>query len=57
VVVRSFCFGLNISPPLALIAKNGDFCEPLKFFSPFGKQYMGEGLYQIGECCEANDEV
>jgi hypothetical protein len=25
VVVRSFCFGLNISPPLALIAKNGDF--------------------------------
>jgi hypothetical protein len=24
-VVRSFCFGLNISPPLALIAKNGDF--------------------------------
>jgi hypothetical protein len=23
VVVRSFCFGLNISPPLALIAKNG----------------------------------
>jgi hypothetical protein len=24
VVVHSFCFGLNISPPLALIAKNGD---------------------------------
>jgi hypothetical protein len=23
VVVRSFCFGLNISLPLALIAKNG----------------------------------
>jgi hypothetical protein len=22
---RSFCFGLNISPPLALIAKNGVF--------------------------------
>jgi hypothetical protein len=25
VVVRSFCFGLILSPPLALIAKNGDF--------------------------------
>jgi hypothetical protein len=25
VVVRSFCFGLNISPPLALIAKNRVF--------------------------------
>jgi hypothetical protein len=24
-LVRSFCFGLNISPPLALIAKNRDF--------------------------------
>jgi hypothetical protein len=27
VVVRSFCFGLIFSPPLALIAKNGDFGE------------------------------
>jgi hypothetical protein len=25
VVVRSFCFGLILSPPLALIAKNGYF--------------------------------
>jgi hypothetical protein len=33
--VQSFCFGLNISPPLALIAKNGDFCEPFAF-SPIG---------------------
>jgi hypothetical protein len=24
-MMQSFCFGLNISPPLALIAKNGDF--------------------------------
>jgi hypothetical protein len=24
-VVRSFCFGLNISPPLALITKNEVF--------------------------------
>jgi hypothetical protein len=28
VVVRSFCFGLNISPPLTLIAKNRVFWEP-----------------------------
>jgi hypothetical protein len=33
VVVRSFCFGLNISPPLALIAKNGVFWEPFYFLS------------------------
>jgi hypothetical protein len=28
VVVRSFCFGLILSPPLALIAKIGDFVSP-----------------------------
>jgi hypothetical protein len=33
VVVRSLCFGLNISPPLALIAKNGVFVSPI-IFSP-----------------------
>jgi hypothetical protein len=27
VVVRSFCFGLILSPPLALIAKNGYLSE------------------------------
>jgi hypothetical protein len=31
VVVRSFCFGLILSPPLALIAKNGDFVSPFYF--------------------------
>jgi hypothetical protein len=31
VVVRSFCFGLILSPPLALIAKNGDFVGPFCF--------------------------
>ena len=30
-VVRSFCFGLNISPPLPLIAKNRDFVSPFYF--------------------------
>jgi hypothetical protein len=34
VVVRSFCFGLNISPPLALIAKNEDFESPFKLSPP-----------------------
>jgi hypothetical protein len=33
-VVRSFCFGLNISPPLALIAKIGDIESP-SYFLPF----------------------
>jgi hypothetical protein len=31
VVVRSFCFGLKLSPPLALIAKNGVFRALFKF--------------------------
>jgi hypothetical protein len=31
VVVRSFCFGLILSAPLALIAKNGDFVSPCYF--------------------------
>jgi hypothetical protein len=31
VVVRSFCFGLIFSPPLALIAKNRDFVSPFNF--------------------------
>jgi hypothetical protein len=34
-VVWSFCFGLILSPPLALIAKNGDFVSPLNFL-PIG---------------------
>jgi hypothetical protein len=37
VVVRSFCFGLNIFPPLALIAKNGDFVSPFIFSPPLIK--------------------
>jgi hypothetical protein len=34
VVVRSFCFGLNIFSPLALIAKNGDFESPILLSPP-----------------------
>jgi hypothetical protein len=48
-VVRSFCFGIILSPPLALIAKNGVFRALIKFSSPLAKKYMSEGLYQSGE--------
>jgi hypothetical protein len=37
VVVRSLCFGLILSPPLALITKNGDFCEPSLLSPPLVK--------------------
>jgi hypothetical protein len=46
-VVRSFCFGLNILSPLALIAKNGDFESSFNILSPIGKGNMSEGLYQL----------
>jgi hypothetical protein len=57
VVVRSFCFGLIFSPPLALIAKNGVCCEPFEILSPFGKQYMSERLHQCGEMAEYRQRV
>jgi hypothetical protein len=31
-----FALGLILSPPLALIAKNGELESPLGFFSPLG---------------------
>jgi hypothetical protein len=43
-VVRSFCFGLILSPPLALIAKNGDFVSPFKLYSPLVQVNMSEGV-------------
>ena len=39
VVVRSFCFGLILSPPLAWIAKNGIIRALFVTLSPFGKRY------------------
>ena len=47
VVVRSFCFGLNISPPLALIAKNGVFWEPFLLSPPLVQVNMSGRLYQF----------
>jgi hypothetical protein len=48
--VRSFCFGLILSPPLAWIAKNGYLWvkyEPYYFLSPFGKQYKSEDYTKL----------
>jgi hypothetical protein len=45
-VVRSFCFGLILSPPLAWIAKNGDFVSPLTF-PPLVQVNMSERLYEF----------
>jgi hypothetical protein len=42
-----FALGLILSPPLALIAKNGYFQSPFNIFSPIGKGNMSEGLYQF----------
>jgi hypothetical protein len=58
-VVQSFCFGLNISPPLALIAKTGDFWEPFLFSPPLVQENMIERLYQFESdvewCRRVND--
>ena len=46
VVVRSFCFGLILSPPLALIAKNGVF-RALFTFSPMVQMNMSEDYTKV----------
>jgi hypothetical protein len=46
-VVQSFCFGLILSPPLALIAKNEDFVSPFETFSSLVQVNKSEGLYQL----------
>jgi hypothetical protein len=45
-VVRPFCFGLNISPPLAVIAKNGVFWEPFSFL-PMVQMNMSEDYTKV----------
>jgi hypothetical protein len=49
-VVRSFCFGLILSPPSALIAKNGVF-RALFTFSPMVQMNMREDYTKVGERC------
>jgi hypothetical protein len=46
-VVRSFCFGLILSPPLALIAKNGVFRALFFTFSPMVQMNMGEDYTKV----------
>jgi hypothetical protein len=63
VVVRSFCFGLILSPPLAWIAKNGCFewniSPRVTTFSAFGKRHMSEDYTKVGELlgATAKDEL
>jgi hypothetical protein len=45
-VVRSFCFRLILSPPLALIAKNGVF-RALFTFSPMVQMNMSEDYTKV----------
>jgi hypothetical protein len=40
-------WALIFSPPLALIAKNGDIESPLNSFSPLVQVNKSEGLYQL----------
>jgi hypothetical protein len=46
VVVRSFCFGLILSPHLALIAKNRDFVSPF-YFLPNGTSNKSEDYTKV----------
>jgi hypothetical protein len=59
VVVRSFCFGLILSPPLAWIAKNKYLWvkyEPF-YFLPNGKQINMSEDYTNGEMAEYRQRV
>jgi hypothetical protein len=50
-VVRSFCFGLILSPPLALIAKNGVFRALFKFSPPLTNNIGVKDYTKVGERC------
>jgi hypothetical protein len=50
VVVRSFCFRLILSPPLAIIAKNRDFVSPF-YFLPIGTSKYEWKIISIEEWC------
>jgi hypothetical protein len=54
VVVRSFCFGLILSPPLAWITKNGYLWVKYKplLSLPLWQTIYKRRLYQIGELVE-----
>jgi hypothetical protein len=46
-VVRSFCFGLNIFPPFGINRQKRRTLEPLSIFLPNDNINMSEGLYQM----------
>jgi hypothetical protein len=46
VVVRSFCFELNIFSPFILSTKNEERWSPFYIFSPIDKRNMSERIYQ-----------
>jgi hypothetical protein len=46
-LVWYFCFGLILSPPLELIAKNGDFVSPFLLSLPLVQVNMSVRLYQV----------
>jgi hypothetical protein len=60
VVVRSFCFGLILSPPLAWIAKNGyfewDISLLLTTFSPLANKTYEWRLYQRRRIARSDGE-
>jgi hypothetical protein len=57
VVVRSFCFGLNIFSPFGINRQKQRTLEPFYIFSPIDKINMSEGLYQFGEIAEYRQRV
>jgi hypothetical protein len=46
-VVRSFCFGLNIFSPLALSAKNGELESPFSFSPLMGPNTFTQMVKRI----------
>jgi hypothetical protein len=47
-VVRSFCFGLNIFSPFGIKRQKTETLRTLLYtFSPIGKRNMSEELYQL----------
>jgi hypothetical protein len=46
-VVRSFCFGLNIFSPFGINHKKRRLREPFCIFLPNSSINMSEGLYQL----------
>jgi hypothetical protein len=55
VVVRSFCFGLNIFSPFGINPKNKDFESPLILSPPLVKEILGKDYTNMRDLW-SNDE-